>query len=270
MLNRLQIYQHIQRALVRFIEKRLPETQQEKAPIVADMVMIKSDERLENCLDSIRRSMSYLEWMVDYASGSNVNQQCSLHRSFLTKQQQLIIDKIETLKHTEHLVYKAAEKEKFDPQMNRALFVQYIQDSLNVMQVNKKITQKEVEIAEELAAGVKESMRTVLRQFQVKDPEKLMLVAKTMKVLNDGQINIDDIKRLKQIQLNKSLEMFDSKLQERREHLTQANEVIKQLKEFIKKLQEEMPECFSGGDPTAEEKFLAQQAKRMARADKAK
>ncbi|MBZ0254634.1 hypothetical protein K8I31_01140 [bacterium] len=239
MNERLEIYNNVRRILIRFIEKRLPEDKFDKADGIADQLMIDGEERRDSAQSSINRSKMNLDWLAKNQKIAKVQEQCKLQRSFLDKNQGHLHEKIDVFLGSQRHLIKTVTNVDIDPSVYRAMIIDYIKQCLNVMLLQKSIFQREVEISSEFALNVKEYMRTLLKQFQEKDPEKLMFVAQTMKVLNDGQISVEEIKKLNYQQLNKGLIQFQSRLEERQCECDHVAQAVKQLQDFIKKNQEE-------------------------------
>ena len=176
---------------------------------------------------------------ISTKKGARIQEQCNLQRSFLDAKQSLVHEKIDVFLGTQRHLIKTVTNDSVDPTIYRAMLIDYIKQCLAVMILQKTIFQREVEISADLEINVKEYMRTLLQQFQSKDPEKMMFVAQTMKVLNEGQININDIKKMNYQQLNKGLMQFQSKLESRQGELDHVAKSVKELQEFVKQYHHE-------------------------------
>ncbi|MDP8245966.1 MAG: hypothetical protein P9L94_17925 [Candidatus Hinthialibacter antarcticus] len=239
MNERLVTYNNVRRILIRFIEQRLPEKYRNKADFIADQLMIDGEERRESSQSSITRAKMYLDWLVQQKKGPQIQEQCNLQRSFLDAKQSLLHEKIDAFLKTQLHLTKTVSDDSFDPSVHRAMIIDYIKQCLTVMILQKTIFQREIEISAELSTNVKEFMRTLLKQLQVKDPEKMMFVAQTMKVLNDGQINVNEIKKLNYQQMNHGLSQFQTRLESRQGELDHVAKSVKELQEFVKQNQQE-------------------------------
>lgn len=239
MNERLEIYNNVRRILIRFIEKRLPEDKLDKADGIANQLMIDGEERRESTQASIRRSKMNLNWLAQNQKVAKVQERCNLQRSALDKQQSQLHEKVDVYLSAQRHLIKTVTSIDIDPSVYRAMIIDYIKQCLNLMLLQKAIFQREIEISCEFTLNVKEFMRTILKQFQEKDPDKMMFVAQTMKVLNDGQISVEEIKKLNYQQLNKGLTQFQSRLEERQSECDHVVHAVKQLQDFIKKNQEE-------------------------------
>jgi hypothetical protein len=242
MNDRLMIYKSVRLILIRFIEKRLPVSQLEKAESIADQLMIDGEERRDSSQASIKRAKMYLDWLAQQMKKAKVQEQCNFQRSFLDSKQTMLHDNIdEFLKVQVHLT-KTVMNEAYEPSVHRAMLIDYIKQCLSIMILQKTIFQREIEISAELTNNVKEVMRGLLKKMQTKDPEKMMTVAQTMKVLNDGQLDVKDIKNLNYQQMNKGLAQFQSRLETRQGDFENVAQAVKDLQEFVKKNQEEFQE----------------------------
>lgn len=239
MNDRLEVFNNVRRILVRFIKKRLPEDKLDKADGIADQLMIDGEERRDSTQASIKRSKMNLTWLAQNQRNAKVQEQCNLQRSFLDGKQSQLHEKIDVFLGAQRHLIKTVTNIDIDPSVYRAMIIDYIKQCLNVMLLQKAIFQRETEISCEFTQNVKEFMRTLLKQLQEKDPEKMIFIAQTMKVLNDGQLSVDEIKKLNYQQLNKGLTQFQSRLEGRQCECDHVAQAVKQLQDFIKKNQEE-------------------------------
>ncbi len=242
MNKRLEIYNSVKRLLSRFVEQRLPVQQKHKSDDIAAQLIIDGEERRDSGQSSINRAKMNLNWLEQNIRNTKSQEHCKFQRSFLDGKQSVLHEKIDVFLGSQKHLINTVSTDTVDPSIYRALIIDYIKQCLTIMLLQKTIFQREVEISEELAVNVKEFMRTMLKQFQNKDPEKMMAIAQTMKVLNEGQINLNELKSLNYQQMNQGLAQFQSKLENRQGELNHVAQAVKEVQEFVKQNQKEFDE----------------------------
>ncbi|MBI1387692.1 MAG: hypothetical protein GC154_04525 [bacterium] len=224
-----QAEQSLARLISRFFESRLPSQQWAKIDLIVEQITIPNEERKQTCDASLERARHYLACLGDYQSASTLDTE--RHYTYLISKQEIFIERLGEFASIRMQLSNILLSQGGLQTEQHGLIRKFIDASLAMMVILNHIIQREVEIGETLAMKIQEYLRKFIRKISPDDPQQVILIAKTMKVLQSGKLSAENIRRLNYVTLQKSLEKYQEKLEHRHQVLEALSRIIQAIQE---------------------------------------
>ncbi|MBD3266974.1 hypothetical protein GF373_09915 [bacterium] len=198
------------------------------------------DVRYSRCLNSIKFSKNYIQWLSVYKFTGFSDQDQKESLEYLNQQDMICGDKAKELYEAKVKFAEAMQQtRKPTRSLVQTLMLEYLSSTREQLNSQRLIYKKEVELGNKFGAS---STNLIQNNFatirSVKNPKAMRAVEKAIKILKDNAIQVPSITKEADVKLlTKSLDDLDGKLEDRRKEFNDLNALVKFLDTVIEELQ---------------------------------